>query len=123
MKILIYISGVIGGLLLTLRLIGIMAGFSFNDILLVTGLLLTGLVYIPLLVFDRIRYRRKIEQIKRTPQQKTKKPVASSAEQSKVKGWSMNNSPYRDRKSGLTWGGGNVKGANATRGKRKSFLR
>lgn len=28
----------------------------------------------------------------------------------------------RERKLGLTWGGGNIKGANATRGTKKQFL-
>lgn len=35
------------------------------------------------------------------------------------KGWSMNNSPFRKRKSGLTWSGGNIKGANASRNERR----
>ncbi len=29
---------------------------------------------------------------------------------------------HRDRKSGLTWGGGNIKGSNATRGTKRKFL-
>jgi len=40
-----------------------------------------------------------------------------------TKGWGMNDSPFRDRKSGLTWGGGNIKGASAKRGTRRSFLK
>lgn len=39
------------------------------------------------------------------------------------KGWGMNNSPFRERKSGLTWGGGNIKASNARRGTRKKFLK
>jgi hypothetical protein len=38
------------------------------------------------------------------------------------KGWSMNNSSFRERKSGLTWFGGNIKGANASRNSRKKFM-
>ena len=38
------------------------------------------------------------------------------------KGWGMNNSPFRDRKSGLEWNGGNVKGLTAKRSSRKKFL-
>lgn len=29
---------------------------------------------------------------------------------------------HRERKSGLTWGGGNIKGSNATRGTKRKFL-
>jgi len=40
-----------------------------------------------------------------------------------TKGWGMNNSPFRKRKSGLTWGGGNIHASEASRKTRKSFLR
>ncbi|MDX2432546.1 MAG: hypothetical protein QNK35_16525 [Bacteroides sp.] len=29
---------------------------------------------------------------------------------------------HRERKSGLTWGGGNIKGSNASRGTKRKFL-
>ena len=45
----------------------------------------------------------------------------SEDSESPTVGWGMNNSPFRDRKSGLSWGGGNIHAANATRGRRKSF--
>lgn len=41
----------------------------------------------------------------------------------KVKGWDMNTSPFRDRKSGLRWEGGNIKGVNAKRASRRRFLK
>jgi len=41
----------------------------------------------------------------------------------KSNGWSMNNSPFRDRKGGLNWGGGNIHAAEASRKSRRSFLR
>jgi len=40
-----------------------------------------------------------------------------------TKGWGMNNSPYRKRKSGLNWSGGNIHASVASRKTRKPFLR
>jgi len=123
MKSIIYISGVLGGLLLIIRLIGTIADFSLNNIFLISGLILIVLICIPLMIIDRYRYNKKIDRIIKTHKNKTSKTKSISPEKSKVKGWSMNSSPFRERKSGLTWGGGNIKGANATRGNRKQFLK
>jgi hypothetical protein len=123
MKSIIFISGVLGGLLLIIRLIGTIADFSFNNIFLISGLILIVLICIPLMIVDRYRYNKKIDHIIKTHKDKTSETKSISPDKSKVTGWNMNNSPFRGRKSGLTWGGGNIKGANATRGNRKQFLK
>ncbi len=40
----------------------------------------------------------------------------------KRKGYDSGNAPYRKSDSGLRWEGGNIYGANAKRGRRRSFL-
>jgi hypothetical protein len=123
MKALLYLSGLIGILLLILRVIGIYTGFPYNDILLIAGLLLVFLVFIPLMIADRRRYNRKIRSIieNRNREKEDKKPLKKR--EKPASGWNLNNSPYRNRKSGLSWGGGNIKAAGAKRGNRRSFLR
>ncbi len=81
------------------------------------------LVFTPLLLIDRYKHNKKLDRIIESYKEKSSKNSQLSANKSKFKGWDMNNSPYRQRKSGLTWGGGNIKAANATRGERKSFLK
>ncbi len=122
MRTVIYITGITGGLAIVLSIIGIFAEFAFNDLLFWGGLILIFAVCIPLLKLERFFQKRHVTSIKRQPQ--AKESVKNIRQQkTKAKGWDMNSSPFRKRKSGLTWGGGNVKGANASRGNRKSFLR
>lgn len=123
MKTIIYSSGILGGLLLIIGLIGWIAAVPFAAVLLVIGVLLLALVCVPLIMVDRYRHAKRIDRIIKTYQDTPAKIERLSAEKSKFKGWGMNNSPFRERKSGLTWGGGNVKGANASRGNRRRFLK
>ena len=46
----------------------------------------------------------------------------SDKDYQKIKGWSMNSSPFRERKSGASWGGGNIHGAVPKRENRKKFF-
>ena len=123
MRPLIYISGILGALLLTLGIVGIYLEFPFNNILLYTGLALFVLVFIPIYITDRIMINRKINRIIREFQEQERKEEKVTESRINSKGWSMNDSPFQTRKSGLTWGGGNVHAANATRGTRKAFLK
>ncbi|HKK58938.1 MAG TPA: hypothetical protein VJ937_05640 [Salinivirga sp.] len=123
MKTVIYISGIIGGLAIVLSIIGLFMEFPFNNLLLIVGLLLVFAVSIPLGRFERYRYKKRIDHIKQQKHTGTESGKTDTETKSRAKGWDMNTSPFRKRKSGLTWGGGNVKGANASRGKRRSFLR
>jgi hypothetical protein len=124
MKPIIYISGILGGLLFIIWTFGIFLEFPNNNLILYSSLLVLLLVFFPLMMIDRIRQNRKIDEIIQSYEgsDHDDQTVKEGADDSVRKGWGMNNSPFRTRKSGLTWGGGNVKGANATRGKRKKFL-
>ncbi|MCB2196425.1 MAG: hypothetical protein KQH79_11245 [Bacteroidetes bacterium] len=118
MRNVMYISGILGGLLLVVRLIGSVTDFKYNNLFLISALVLLVLIFIPLVILNKYRHTKKIDSIIKSYSDKlsTDKPIPSG--KSEFKGWSMNNSPFRKRKSGVSWGGGNIKGANATRGKR-----
>ena len=166
MKRIIYITGVAGGVLLILRLVGIFAGFSFNDQILVYGLVLL-VVCITLTVTDRhiqrqkirilLRYYKEAEPVGRlqdgTLEKAHEEPVektqgeppqegqdASSAgerpdeadegkkgveekRRSGERGLEPGKTSLRQRKAGLVWGGGNIKGATAARGTKRRFLK
>lgn len=81
-------------------------------------------VLVLLFLFERYIYNKKINKIiKSFKGSKKKEGIKPQGKKPTTKGWGMNDSPFRERKSGLTWGGGNIKGASAKRGKRKSFLK
>ena len=100
------------------------------------GILLFVLVLLPLLVGREVRQRRKVRRILESHRER-KEPGSSRKEKEAEsepggaenqgdpdapKGWGMNNSPFRTRKSGLTWGGGNIKASEAKRGTKRKFL-
>jgi hypothetical protein len=123
MKTAIYISGITGTLLLVFRIIGIMLEFPLNNLLLILGLVLLLIIFLPLLIIERYLNNKKINRIIDSYKEADEKSVPLEKGDSKTKGWGMNNSPFRKRKSGLTWSGGNIKGANATRETKRGFLK
>lgn len=123
MRIIIYISGILGGLLLMISLIGTITNLTYNTLFFISGLGLIILIFIPLSLVDKYRHNKKIKSIIKSYSNIPSKHNSISSGKSEIKGWSMNNSPFRERRSGITWGGGNIKGANATRGKRKSLFK
>jgi hypothetical protein len=123
MKTAIYISGIAGTMLLLFRIIGIVMEYPFNNVLLILSLFILFCVFLPLSIAERQRHNKKIDQIIDSYKKTGKETVPIEKGDLVAKGWGMNNSPFRERKSGLTWGGGNIKGANATRGTRRNFLK
>jgi len=122
MKIAIYLSGIAGALLLMIRIIGIIMAFSLNKFFLILGLVLLLFVYLPLIIIDKYLYNKKIDKIIDSYKGNDKRDIQDEKSESKTKGSGKNDLPFRERKSGLTWGGGNIHGANAARGTRKRFL-
>lgn len=100
--------------------IGIVLWKSKNkySFFLISGLTLIVLIFISLVFINRYRHKKKIYSIIKSYSGKPSIHNTIPSGKSEFKGWSMNNSPFRKRKSGVCWGGGNIKGANATRGKR-----
>lgn len=123
MKIAIYLSGIAGSIFLLIRTIGIMMEFPLNRVFLILGLILLVFIYLPLIIIDKYLHNKKVDKIIDSYKGTQNNTVKFEKGDSKNKGWGMNNSPFRGRRSGLSWGGGNIKGANATRGARKSFLK
>lgn len=123
MRSFIYISGILGGLLLAIGLIGTITNFTYNDVFLISGLALIVLIFIPLSTVSRYKQNKNIDKIIASYKGTNKEIIQFEKGKSQTEGWGMNNSPFRERKSGLTWGGGNIKGANASRGTRRSFLK
>jgi hypothetical protein len=88
-----------------------------------TGLLLFIGVILPVLLIRDIRQKRRIREIlnsyiNKDPDEE-REPEKDPTDLSM--GWGMNNSPFRRRRSGLQWGGGNIKASEARRGERRSF--
>ena len=123
MKTIILISGITGTLLLMVRMLGIFMEFRGDDVVLVSGLVLLGLVCLPMFLIDKRRHDRKIDSIIKSYEGRDKEVQELQKAGQSPKGWGINDSPFRERKSGLTWGGGNIKAAEATRGTRRKFLR
>ncbi len=123
MKIAIYISGITGVLFLVIGTIGIMLNFSLNKVFLILGLVGLILIFFTLMIINKYRYNKKIDNIIDSYKGKEKRTIHIKKRDLKSKGKGMNNPLIRERKSGLTWGGGNIHGANASRGTRKSFLK
>jgi hypothetical protein len=121
MKTIIYISGIAGTILLVLRIVGIFSPVFQNDLLLYTGGGLIFLVFIPLMIRDKSIREKKIDEIIQSYKDKKSKKTEIKKNHKLAKGWNMNNSPFRKRRSGLNWGGGNVHAANAERGTRRGF--
>jgi len=97
--------------------------FELNNYVLIPVLIIIGLVIV-LFFTDKYLYNKKIKKIiKGFAGHEKEENVSTEKKKTTSKGWGMNDSPFRERKSGLTWGGGNIKGASAKRGTRKSFLK
>lgn len=119
----IYVSGITGGILLIFRAIGIIAEFSANAFLFYSGLFLLFIVCIPTYLYDKHLRDEEIKQIIASYKGKKKKPLQIKKETSEIEEWGINNPPFRDHHSGLTWGGGNIHATNASRGTKRKFLK
>src|SRR6056297_16344 len=99
MKAAIYLSGLTGILLLVFRLFGIMLEFPMNDVFLILGLVLLLFFFLPLIFIDRHLNNKKIKKIIDSYKGADKKSISLETRESNTRGWGMNNSPFRDRKS------------------------
>lgn len=123
-KTTIYITGLMSAFLFIGWITAISIGLPNHWIFLAAGGMIFFLLFLPLVITKRKRHKEKMDQIIRD--YKEKRPDNSESEFSRAdtakttKGWSMNNSPFRKRSSGVEWGGGNIHAANAKRGTRRS---
>ena len=123
-RIIIYLSGFLGFLLLTFFILGLFADKSYDSVILIAAIILIIFICIPMIFFERYKQNRKIDEIIRSHKKSEEEQIGHSNETGKkVKGWSMNNSPFRERKSGTTWSGGNIHGSIPKRNGRKGLFR
>lgn len=122
MRKLIYFSGIAGVLFLLIWLAGTFIELPVKNVFVIAGLGLLILVFLPLLIYDHYRQNKRIDEIIKSYEGKESKDKNIRKGEKQSEGWNMNNSPFRSRRSGLSWGGGNIKASNATRGTRKNFL-
>ncbi len=78
-------------------------------------------VILPVLIVRDVREKRRIRKILDSHRNSGSGKASGELHSDPARGWNMNNSPFRRRKSGLRWEGGNVHAANATRGERRRF--
>ena len=122
MRALIYLSAIFGITLISIKFAGWMMDEPVSNYYLYCGILILILLFIPLILIEIILYKNKMRRIIDSSNEKTNEPKKFK-NQVEANKWGMNNSPFRDRRSGLIWGGGNIKGANAKRVSRKHFLK
>jgi hypothetical protein len=131
MKTTIYISGFVAAFLLLGWLTALLMGMSAHLLLLAAGSIVFLFLYLPMVMKKRKIHRERMQAIiqkyqndrdvnKKTKLQTDHGPEVSGEETThKKEGWTMNDSPFRERNAGVTWGGGNIHAANASRGSRK----
>ena len=115
----IQISALAGVLFLALRFIGLFIHLSYENLFLYLGVGILLFITLPLYLLERHRYndmkKRIISDFKNAPAKTEKK----NSEKSDTPEYPA----FRQQKSGLTWGGGNIHAANAKRGSRRGFLK
>jgi hypothetical protein len=101
---------------------------KFGDIGININLVLFAAISVIIILFV-IKYiinRRELRKINKIiDSYKSKKKSSTQIFDKKRSKTFKKKSPFvkRERKSGLTWGGGNIKGANPSRGTKKEFLK
>lgn len=77
-----------------------------------------------MILIERSRQKNRIDEIIHRHKKSAQEKIEHSSETGKkIKGWSMNQSPFRERKSGTSWSGGNIHGSIPKRESRKGFFR
>ncbi len=121
MKTYIYISGFLSAFFFAGWIVAMLMGLPAHLVMLLAGAIILFLVYLPLVIRKRREHLDRMEEIinnyKSGESQEENNPTGKN---SQTKGWSMNDSPFRERRSGATWSGGNIHAANVTRGTRRS---
>jgi len=121
MNFYIYFSGLLSAFSMIAWISMLLIGNDRAYLFLLAFLLFFIGFFLPISLVKRRRHREKMREIIRNYKESGDPKVQNKPGENTTEGWSMNNSPFRERKSGLNWGGGNIHALNATRGKRKSF--
>jgi hypothetical protein len=115
----IYFSAILGLAFLAIRFIGLFIEIRHTHLFLLIGLSIILLVTFPLVLIERLRYKKKKASILKKYQGKSQ---ARNSKKSEIK-HNPDYPSFRKQKRGLTWGGGNIHGSTAKRGSKRGFLR
>jgi len=121
MKNYIYISGVVSAFFFLGWIGAFLLGYPRHFYFLIAGISVFTLIFLPLLLKKRKTHRERMEEIINNYQSGEKKSPENTIQSNRPEGWNMNTSPFRSRKTGVSWGGGNIHAAEAKRGRRRSF--
>ena len=123
MKVSFYFSLILGIAFLTVRFIGLFLDLTYNDLFLALGLSLLLGVSLPLHLYEKYRYRQKMNEIILDHKIKGSKAKSSEKKPGSSEKKIQEYPSFRNQKQGLKWGGGNIHGSAATRGSKRSFLK
>lgn len=120
MKKATYLSAVLAILFLTISLIGFYLDQNYYNLLLPLGIGILLLVTLPIIL---IQFRDRSKKMKPQTDQRQihKKKITSTGQNTNEKNAALYPS-FGKRRSGLTWGGGNIHGSTAKRGSKRRFL-
>jgi len=120
MKKATYFSVLLAVLFLAISLISIFLEQNYHSLLLPLGIGCLLLVTLPLILVQFRDHSSKLRRQRKAHDNLTKKKGSNPE---KVSAKSTPNYPsFGSRKSGLTWGGGNIHASTAKRGSKKRFL-
>ena len=118
MKNSIYFTVLLGVIFLVIHFISMFLELGYNDLFLIIGLGILLVITLPLFYLDRYRYTKQKKFINKPFQQEK-----GNIKGKEVKKTETHKYPsFRNQKSGLTWGGGNVHASDAKRGSKRGFL-
>ena len=118
MKNSIYFTVILGVIFLVIHFISQFLALGYSHLFLIIGLGILLVITLPLFYLDRSRYTKHKKLIIKSSQQEKGNPKGKE-----VKKTEAHNYPsFRNQKSGLTWGGGNVHASGAKRGSKRGFL-
>lgn len=123
MRTIIVISGTLSGILFIIRTVGIFVEYPHNDLILVLAIVLLGFVFLPLAFINKIRNNQKLDAIIDSYKGRHTGGLRLKKDKAPFKSWGMNDSPFKERKSGATWNGHSVHGASVSRKTRRKFMK
>lgn len=119
MRAAIYISGIAGLVFFAIACIGYLIDFNNYQYYFILSLGLFLLATLPLSILQRLQYNRRKKTILKTYKKKKGTKNDSSTDHQNLTRYPA----FRNKKRGLTWGGGNIHGSTAKRGSKTGFLK
>lgn len=97
--------------------------FNINPATYIATFIVVGLLIIFFIVREILQHRKIKKIINSSKKQAEEKGNSGPKAVEPFKKYSTNKISLKEHKSGLSWGGGNIKGAGASRGTKRQFLK